>query len=282
MSRKCLAAVALLSLVATSCPDRARAGGSFKLDQADKDFLVDLARLTLAWKVTYGKEPKVDPARLSRALKSNVGCFVTLEKRETGLRGCIGMFEPSTPLYKNVVSRAVAAALYDSRFPRVRPDELKDIKLEVSVLTPPRPLKYKDPQDLLSKLVPLKHGVILTTRKGSSTYLPQVWEQLPRKEQFLSRLCMKHGSLPSCWQQGPERTKVDLYEALVFGEHEYGRVVVGPKGAVVGPGGAVFSAQSPLDRAAGKPCRHKKGDRLNKGVRLEPGTILEPGADIVE
>ncbi|NOZ86224.1 MAG: AmmeMemoRadiSam system protein A [Deltaproteobacteria bacterium] len=281
MSKLGFVLMALLAMFFSSCPDKVIAG-PFRLKKADENFLLNLARQTLTWKVKYGEVPKIDPGKLDPRLRSNVACFVTLEKRNTGLRGCIGMFNPPTPLYQNVITRAVAAALYDSRFQRVGPGELKDIKIEVSVLTPPKPLKYKDPKDLLSKLIPLKHGVILTTRKGSSTYLPQVWKQLPNKEMFLSRLCMKHGSLPSCWEQGPDNVKVEIYEALVFGEGEYGRIAVGPKGGKVGPNGAVFSGQSPVEQARGVPALYKKGQKLKPGTRLSPGTILEPGSDVVE
>ena len=102
------------------------------------------------------------------------------------------LFEARDPLYANVISRTIAAETEDPRFPKVRPDELDDIKLEISVLTPPGDLAYNSPEDLLEKLEPLRDGVIITTRYGSSTFLPQVWEQLPGKEQFLEHLCRKN------------------------------------------------------------------------------------------
>ena len=276
-----LAAALLISLLGAACPDEATAeSGDATLTEQDKRLLVDLARQTLSWWVTENKPPELPKGKLRGALKANLGCFVTLEKQ--GLRGCIGMFDPSTSLASNVVSRAVAASTHDHRFPPVKPEELSEIHVEISVLTAPKPLPYKNPQDLLTKLVPLEHGVILKTRKGSSTYLPQVWEQLPDKEQFLSRLCFKHGALATCWRDGPERTQVEIYEAIVFGEDTHGRVVVGSSGASVGSGGAVYSAASPIDTLAGKRAPFERGARLKPGTRLLPGTILAPGADLAK
>lgn len=196
--------------------------GDMALTEQDKQQLIMIARETLETYLKDGKIPKIKENDLSKAIMENGACFVTLNKKGSGLRGCIGIFERERPLYKNVISRTIAAATQDPRFPIVTQDELKDIKIEISVLTEPKPLQFKSSQDLLAKLRPLTDGVILHTRYGGSTFLPQVWEQLPDKEAFLSRLCQKHGAPGNAWKRDIENIAVETYQAIVFGEDVYG------------------------------------------------------------
>ena len=191
---------------------------------ADKDFLIRLARNTLTMYLKDGSKLKIDDRKVSENLRVNGACFVTLMKKGTGLRGCIGIFERHLPLYQNVIGRAIAAAVHDSRFPRVRYDELKDIKIEISVLTAPEKILFNSPEDLLEKLRPEKDGVILKTKYGSSTFLPQVWEQLPDKEQFLSYLCRKQRAPGMTWRNNYKNIEVLTYQAIVFGEETYGGI----------------------------------------------------------
>lgn len=193
-----------------------------RLTESDKKNLLVLARKTLVRYLTDGSQPSVDETQLSRSLLEKGACFVTLNKRGTGLRGCIGIFQRVEPLYRTVMGRAIAAATHDFRFPTVRLEELADIKLDISVLTEPQDLEFTTAESLLEKLRPLKDGVILTTRYGSSTFLPQVWEQLPDKEQFLYHLCRKHGAPGMIWKEAPETIQVQTYQAIVFGEEKYG------------------------------------------------------------
>jgi len=256
-----------------------RANGSDKiLTDREKAFLVDLARRTLSDTIQYGKPPSENAETATGGVCRKLACFVTLDKRRTGLRGCIGMFEARDPLYANVISRTIAAATGDPRFPKVKPDELGDIKLEISVLTPPEDLVYSSPEDLLEKLAPLRDGVIITTRYGSATFLPQVWEQLPDKKEFLGHLCRKHGAPGREWTEGPERVRVQIYHAEVFGEEAFGRIVVGPAGAHAGAGGAVITG--PITLAEGTPLQIEI--KVEPGRPLAPGTILSPGSEISE
>lgn len=245
--------------------------------EKDKEYLVNLARQTLYWYLGDRAAPEPDAASLSEGVKLKLGCFVTLDKKGTGLRGCIGIFERREPLYKNVISRAIAAAVHDSRFPRVTYGELKDIKLEISVLTAPEPLQFDSADDLLAKLRPKVDGVILQTRWGNSTYLPQVWEQIPQKEMFLSHLCRKHGAPMDAWRDS-KGLEVLTYQAIVFGEEVFGRKVVGRKGAVVGKGGAVVLGSA--DPA--EPAVSGGGRRAEQGEELAPGTVVSPESDIGE
>ena len=138
-----------------------------------------------------------------------------LEKNHN-LRGCIGHILPQESLYKCVIENAVNAAVNDRRFLPVIYDELKDIEIEISALSVPQELKHSSPDDLLTKLVPNVHGVIIKSGFRQSTYLPQVWEQMPDKEQFLNALCKKGGSAEDCWKDS--KTKIETYKAFVFSE----------------------------------------------------------------
>jgi|GEM_PF-573795 len=259
-------------------------GEETMLTNQDKEFLINLARQTVSWYVKDRKIPKPDKGTLSEAVQQKAGCFVTLTtkpayKGDNGLRGCIGVFERDRPLYENVISRAIAAATEDTRFNPVKYSELDGIKIEISVLTEPKDFLFKSPEDLLARLRPLKDGVILRTRYGGSTFLPQVWEQLPDKEQFLSHLCMKHGAPGNAWKNDYKNVQVLTYEAIVFGEEEYGRKVTGVNGAVVGKGGAVIEGTAaPAKKGAEKTA----GRKAAQGTKLEPGTVCSPGSDITD
>jgi AmmeMemoRadiSam system protein A len=177
-----------------------------------KTFLLTLARQSLEAGVKGQPLPK--PENPPESTKPKQGCFVTLTK-DGQLRGCIGYIEGIKPLYEAVIDNARNAALSDPRFPAVTPDELPAITIEISALTPPRPLEYKDPQDLLNKIKPGEDGVILQNGYHQSTYLPQVWEQLPNKLRFLENLSMKGGMEPDGWKTASVKT----YRAIHFQEH---------------------------------------------------------------
>lgn len=246
----------------------------------EKMYLINLARQTLYWHLKDGTIPSVDESKLSDNLKEKKACFVTLEKKDFGLRGCMGMFEPvKTPLYHNVRDRAIAAATRDYRYDPVTYDELKDIKVEISILTKPYDINFKDADDLVSKLKPFEDGVILSTPYGSSTYLPQVWEKFPNTDDFLSTLCAKHGAPSNYWKENSKNINIQVYHANVFGEEVYGNRVVGKNGAVVGKEGAfVLGAVEPL------PEGLYFGDSgiLKAGTELAPGAILTSNSDIIE
>jgi len=124
--------------------------------------------------------------------------FITL--REDGeLRGCVGSIRAYRPLGEDVVANARAAALYDSRFPPVSPAELPRISLEVSLLSPPEPLAAASEDEAIARLRPGVDGVILEDGPARSTFLPQVWEQLPEPRRFLAYLKQKAGLRPDSW-----------------------------------------------------------------------------------
>jgi AmmeMemoRadiSam system protein A len=148
-------------------------------------------------------------------LKENRGCFVTLHKKKA-LRGCIGTIEPVKPLVESVEENAINSAFKDPRFPPLSADELDVVDIEISVLTVPEELAFKDPDELLKKLQPGVHGVILSSGWHKSTFLPQVWKQLPEVDKFLSHLCMKAGMNEDCWKK--KDIRVQTYQAEYFSE----------------------------------------------------------------
>lgn len=181
------------------------------LPQDVKTFLLKLARQNLEAAVKDGSP--VVPQNPPAITKEYRGCFVTLTKHGE-LRGCIGYIEGIKPLYEAVIDNAKNAALEDPRFSAVTPDELAGIEVEVSVLTKPEPLPHTSPQDLLDKLEPGKDGIILSSGYHQSTFLPQVWDQLPDKVDFLEHLSMK-GGMP---EDGWKTADVKRYRAVHFHE----------------------------------------------------------------
>lgn len=242
--------------------------------QDEKEFLLNLARATLCTYLKTGSTPPIDESTLPENLRQKSGCFVTLDKRGQGLRGCIGYILPVEKLYKGIINRAVDAATNDPRFNPVQESELKNITIEISILTVPREIKFNSVEELLNQLKPLRDGVVLQTPYGSSTYLPQVWEQLPDKEMFLSSLCAKHGAPPDTWRT-VSNIVVSTYQAIVFHEDGYGRQAVVGKDAVAGKNGATIVGTA----VWGKKVEKKT---VPAETPLEPLTILSADSDIVE
>jgi MEMO1 family protein len=182
------------------------------LNSDEKRMLLKLAKDTLTHYFD-GTEMVVDDDALSAKLHEEKGCFVTLNE-DKQLRGCIGHLSAQEKLYGCVIDNALNAAFRDGRFQPVGASELPNIKLEISVLTEPKPLKYASPEDLKAKLIPGVDGVILKSDGRESTFLPVVWDMLPNKEEFLSELCLKQGSPANCWKTA----EVLTYQAQEFHE----------------------------------------------------------------
>ncbi len=136
-------------------------------------------------------------------LKEDGASFVTLHYDEN-LRGCIGSIIAHRTLLDDILDNAISAGFKDPRFNQLTSDELSHITLEVSVLTPPKPLNYTDFDDLVQKVRPHIDGLILKHGIYQGTFLPQVWEQLPKAKDFLEHLSMKAGSNPAIYYEHPE------------------------------------------------------------------------------
>jgi len=170
-----------------------------KLDIEEQKILLRLAREAMERGVRGEELPALDLSRLPASLREEGSSFITLT-RDGQLRGCIGSLEAYQSLAEDVREHAIAAALKDPRFPPVREEELSGIRIEVSRMTPPVALEYKDANDLLSKLHPFVDGVILRDGFQRTTFLPQVWEKIPDPADFLDNLCYKMRATPDLWR----------------------------------------------------------------------------------
>ncbi len=191
--------------------------GPIELSVAEKSQLLALARASLRAHLAGLPAPSIDERALPDALREPAACFVTLTK-VGALRGCIlDSFQPHESMARNVARNAVLAATVDSRFPTVRADELDHLAIEVSVLGRPYAIPHAPPEVLVAALRPGVDGVILTTAYGTSTFLPQVWEQIPDVETFLTELCRKQGAPAQCWKTR-DLLRVEIYQVNHFSE----------------------------------------------------------------
>jgi len=145
-------------------------------------------------------------------LRVPAGAFVTL-KLHGELRGCIGMLEAERPLVDSVADAAVAAATRDRRFARLRPEELDDVSLEISVLGPF--VEVGDPNEIVVG----RDGLYLRAGLNGGILLPQVasergWD----REAFLDHLCLKAGVPPGTWRRSD--ACLERFTAEVFGEED--------------------------------------------------------------
>ena len=171
-----------------------------KLTLEEQQTLLRLARDAMERGVKGEKLSPLDESSLPPRLREQGSSFITLTVYGE-LRGCIGALEPYQSLAEDVREHALAAALKDPRFPAVRKDELNGIRIEVSRLTRPVPLEYKDANELLSKIRPHVDGVILRDASGRrGTFLPQVWEKISDPAEFLNNLCYKIGVNENLWR----------------------------------------------------------------------------------
>jgi uncharacterized protein (TIGR00296 family) len=175
-----------------------------------KDFVLKLARKAVENYVRTGKRIPV-PEKYPEEMKEKRGVFVTLHKKG-GLRGCIGLPYPDKPLVEGLIE-AACLVCRDPRFPPLQKDELKDIKIEVSVLTEPEPFKAKD----IHKIEIGKHGLIIRSGLQGALFLPQVpVEQDWNMEEYMQNLCLKACLPPDSWSE--PGSKLYRFEAEVFSE----------------------------------------------------------------
>lgn len=182
------------------------------LSLEEKRTLLALARSAIAKKLkAAAPEPETGSGP---GLSSPGGAFVTLHKLGA-LRGCIGTFSSSGPLTQTVEEMAQAAAFNDPRFPPLREEELAQVDLEISVLTPMRRVESIDEIEVG------RHGLYIVQEPYRGVLLPQVatendWD----RDTFLKHTCLKAGLHNDCWQD--EKTEIYVFSADVFGENELG------------------------------------------------------------
>ena len=180
-----------------------------KLSSEEKEMLLSRARRALENYFGKGEAPDEPPPTPRLAQKR--GVFVTLKKNGQ-LRGCIGDFSADEPLWEKVKKMALAAAFDDPRFLPLSPEELDEIKIEISVLSPMRKVNSVEEIEMG------KHGVYLKYGQRTATFLPQVAEETGwSREEFLANLCVEKAGLPAdCWRD-PE-VELFTYTAEVFQE----------------------------------------------------------------
>jgi AmmeMemoRadiSam system protein A len=178
------------------------------LDEAARRELLAVARGTLESCLGTGRMPEYRPRHAG--LLQRAGAFVTLHN-DDDLRGCIGILSSEEELYRTVQRCALSAALEDNRFSPVSQEEVSELKIEISVLSP-----FQSITD--TNLVEVgRHGLMISLGGSRGLLLPQVaakygWD----RESFLTQTCRKAGLPAQAWRQ-PE-AKIQVFEAQVFSE----------------------------------------------------------------
>ena len=179
----------------------------FSLNEEEKKALKEIAKLTLFEAVLKDTKAQIDPSKLSSKFKEHLGAFVTLYL-DGKLKGCIGRFEPNQPLYEVIQDMSIAASRYDTRFTPVTKEDLKNIKIEISVLTPRKRVKSIDDIELG------KHGIYVKYGSKNSTYLPHVATDMNwNREEFFRSCCEEKAGISV---QNCKDAEIYTYEAIVF------------------------------------------------------------------
>jgi AmmeMemoRadiSam system protein A len=182
----------------------------FDIPEAVRHELLVLARNRIRTAVAGEMLDYTPPAELRARLETPAAVFVTLHKNRH-LRGCIGTTTPRDPLWRAVHELAHSAAFRDPRFPPVSAEEVADLHIEISVLSP---LQTVDNADAI---VPHTHGVVVRQGYQCGLFLPQVWEQIPDKDQFLTILCQEKAHLPgNAWRDGS--AELSVFTVCAFAE----------------------------------------------------------------
>lgn len=181
--------------------------------------LLELARKTIAEKlgIEFSKSKTMESILAHEIFQTQRGIFVTLTINSQ-LRGCLGNLSPDQSIIEGVKSNAINAAFHDPRFSPLSKKEFAETDIEISLLTEPKSLEFSSGDDLFARLRPDIDGVII--RKGiySSTFLPQVWEQLPDTKMFLEHLCRKAGLPGNAWRE--PGLNVSTYQVQYFEEED--------------------------------------------------------------
>ncbi|MBN2203000.1 MAG: TIGR00296 family protein [Candidatus Aenigmarchaeota archaeon] len=178
-----------------------------------KEFVLKLARRAVEEFAKTGKRIEIPKERPKEADEKR-GVFVTLFKKGE-LRGCIGFPYPEKTMVENIVD-ASRLVCQDPRFEPLRKEELKDIRIEVSILTEPKLIETK-PEDYEKEIELGKDGLIIRSSMFSGLFLPQVpIEQKWNLEEYLENLCYKAGLHGDAWKDSS--SKLYKFQAIVFSE----------------------------------------------------------------
>ena len=170
------------------------------LSDNHKKLLKQLAMDSIEYGLTNQRPLHVDLSTMPDELTEHRATFVTLEINNE-LRGCIGMLEAQRPLAEDVAFNSYAAAFSDSRFPSINNDELIKLSIHISILKPAVELNIQSETDLIKQLKPDIDGLILEDNSHRATFLPSVWQSLPRAEDFVHHLKTKAGFDADYWSK---------------------------------------------------------------------------------
>lgn len=176
------------------------------LSASERTQLLQVAEQSIRMAVLEQRRWLPDPADFPPALQEPVAAFVTLE-RHGRLMGCVGTLAAIEPLAVTVADRARAAAQADPRFEGVRPGDLADLDVSVSVLSPPEPLAVNGYDQLIAAIRPGVDGVVIDADRYRATFLPAVWDDLPDREAFIAALWRKAGLSPRAWPSGARASR---------------------------------------------------------------------------
>ncbi len=186
-----------------------RKKNNFNLTNKEKEKLLKISRKTLDSFIKNNTYEKIDASEISENLKKNLGAFVTLRKKGK-LRGCIGRFMPNQPLYKVIEEMTIAASTQDNRFSPVSKEELEDINIEISVLTPLQKVNSID------EIQVGRDGIYVKKDFRSGTLLPQVAIDNNWDNYEFVKYCSKYkaGLGENEWKDAD----IFVYQAIVFEE----------------------------------------------------------------
>ncbi|MCS7204292.1 MAG: AmmeMemoRadiSam system protein A [Leptospiraceae bacterium] len=165
------------------------------LTEEEKKILKSIARKSIEYGLIHHKPPKITLENLPKKLHEKKASFVTITlknlPKEKNLRGCIGSIFPNEPLAMNVSYNAFSAAFKDHRFPPLTEKEFPYVDIKISVLSPLEKISCVSFDDLLSKIRPHVDGIYLKSPDGRATYLPDVWNKIEDKKEFIYHLYKK-------------------------------------------------------------------------------------------
>lgn len=186
------------------------------MDKKLQKYLLALARQTLVDYFKTGEKLKINDSDLpNKELAKKVATFVTLTEKGD-LRGCIGNLLAKRKMYEDVINNALMAGFGDPRFMPLEESEIKDVKIEISVLSKANVYNHGSDEELLTSIEPKVHGLVLQQNFLQATFLPQVWEEIPDKVKFLEALSQKAGLSKDSWKN-PD-TEIFYYTVEKFSE----------------------------------------------------------------
>jgi AmmeMemoRadiSam system protein B/AmmeMemoRadiSam system protein A len=176
---------------------------SARLTETDRATLVSACMAAIAAAARQdGRMPRISlEGRLSPALSAHRATFVTLSQ-SGGLRGCVGSPAVSRPLIDDAIANAVRAGFADPRFARLSEAELHGLRLDLSILSHPRPIAAANEAELISALEPDRDGLVLGVGRQRALFLPSVWRQVADPHEFVRHLMLKAGLDPRIWPRG--------------------------------------------------------------------------------